>query len=390
MSLVPVEEQEEGTWIYLDGNHPNKQDAFASEEVWARREAARMRQIAIGKARPEYRRYVAEVPFHQREPADPSTPNPKDRVSKRQFDRALGDWRRRLHEYDAGHEEPRSSSEGPVQPGAMNRSFLGGESLPRHAGPPPKSPPRPETVGSALPQVSPSPVPQPPMDGGVVRLHLADQLPAPHATGQHVPSTQAQAEAAPHGAHVDFASAAAIGIAAAVTALTWQRQTTWPCDMLCDSSMMYVPHVEAANPMCDPRFMAQPPMMPSSAAPETPLRPQRGPVHMDDGETPPPVCPFWTQAAETFVPASGPTLGAVSEECERGTKLTYEDALSPTRKSQLTIPKEPMTPMTPPRTSRVPCSPSSVIQTPCPGWVVETPSPTSWMSRADFGGYPAY
>ncbi|CAK9026027.1 Glucose-6-phosphate isomerase [Durusdinium trenchii] len=254
------------------------------------------------------------------------------------------------------------------------------------------------------PQVSPSPVPQPPMDGGairneekrtereaepiggVVRLHLADQLPAPHATGQHVPSTQAQAEAAPHGAHVDFASAAAIGIAAAVTALTWQRQTTWPCDMLCDSSMMYVPHVEAANPMCDPRFMAQPPMMPSSAAPETPLRPQRGPVHMDDGETPPPVCPFWTQAAETFVPASGPTLGAVSEECERGTKLTYEDALSPTRKSQLTIPKEPMTPMTPPRTSRVPCSPSSVIQTPCPGWVVETPSPTSWMSRADFAG----
>eukprot|EP00913_Durusdinium_trenchii_P005751 g5365.t1 len=29
-------------------------------QVWARREAARMRQIAIGKARPEYRRYVAE------------------------------------------------------------------------------------------------------------------------------------------------------------------------------------------------------------------------------------------------------------------------------------------------------------------------------------------
>eukprot|EP00913_Durusdinium_trenchii_P032044 g30011.t1 len=79
--------------------------------------------------------------------------------------------------------------------------------------------------------------------------------------------------------------------------------------------------------MCDPRFMAQPPMMPSSAAPETPLRPQRGPVHMDDGETPPPVCPFWTQAAETFVPASGPTLGAVSEECERGTKLTYEERI---------------------------------------------------------------
>eukprot|EP00913_Durusdinium_trenchii_P029197 g27372.t1 len=125
-------------------------------------------------------------------------------------------------------------------------------------------PPRPETVGSALPQVSPSPVPQPPMDGGVVRLHLADQLPAPHATGQHVPSTQAQAEAAPHGAHVDFASAAAIGIAAAVTALTWQRQTTWPCDMLCDSSMMYAGSSRQTGRPCVGSWAIKPEQLKSS------------------------------------------------------------------------------------------------------------------------------
>ena len=89
-----------------------------------------MRQIAIGKARPEYRRYLAEVAVHAREPvaasavelethlseAHPSTPDPKDRVSKRQFDRALGDWRRRLHEFDAELDDARPS-EGPLQPG---------------------------------------------------------------------------------------------------------------------------------------------------------------------------------------------------------------------------------------------------------------------------------
>lgn len=60
-----------------------------------------MRQIMIGKARPEYRRYVVDVPPEQREPAQPSTPDPRARVSKRQFDRALSEWRRRLHEFDS-------------------------------------------------------------------------------------------------------------------------------------------------------------------------------------------------------------------------------------------------------------------------------------------------
>jgi len=409
---------------FVQQSAPPVQEEEDTEAVWVRREAARMRQIAIGKARPEYRRYLAEVPVNLREPVHPSTPNPKDRVSKRQFDRALGDWRRRLHEFDAelGFDDTRPpSSDGPVQPGAMSRtptqtSGLGGESslsLPRHAVPPPKSPPRPQEKSSmvTIPQVSPSLVPQHPppsqpplMDGGVVQLHLADQLPAP------VPQAQGPApmQAHPDPPQVDLASAAAIGVAAAMTAIFRGQcppcggcapPPSWTCEMPCDPNMMYVPHPmePAATMMCDAAsssFMAQPMM---NVAPETPLRGRQMP--MDDGETPPPVCPFWTQANSeaNFIPFQKAVLGAVTEECERGTKLTYEDAMSPCsgNRNHLSVPKEPMTPMTPMtpqrETRRVACSPSSVVQTPAPGWVVETPSPNSWLSRnMDFAPYPSW
>jgi len=79
-----------------------------SEATWTRREQARQRQIAIGKARPEYRRYVQEVPRDQRDSSHPQTPESKARVSKRQFDRTLSAWRCRLHEYDV----PRATVEG--------------------------------------------------------------------------------------------------------------------------------------------------------------------------------------------------------------------------------------------------------------------------------------
>jgi len=69
--------------------------------AWSRREAARIKQIQIGKSRPEYQRYLREVPHNRRSSSQPGTPDPRARVSKRQFDRALGDWRRRLHEFDA-------------------------------------------------------------------------------------------------------------------------------------------------------------------------------------------------------------------------------------------------------------------------------------------------
>mmetsp|Transcript_92867 Transcript_92867/g.160776 ORF Transcript_92867/g.160776 Transcript_92867/m.160776 type:complete len:421 (+) Transcript_92867:85-1347(+) len=72
-----------------------------SDSAWSRREAARLKQIQIGKARPEYQRYVREVPYSERRASQPSTPDPRARVSKRQFDRLLGDWRRRLHEFDS-------------------------------------------------------------------------------------------------------------------------------------------------------------------------------------------------------------------------------------------------------------------------------------------------
>lgn len=71
------------------------------ESAWQRRAQARLRQIHIGKARPEYRRYVHEIRPEDRTKSQPSTPDPYDRVSKRQFDRALGAWRRQLHDFDA-------------------------------------------------------------------------------------------------------------------------------------------------------------------------------------------------------------------------------------------------------------------------------------------------
>lgn len=71
------------------------------DPAWQRREVARNRQIQIGKARPEYRRYLSEMPKANRSPSQPLTPDPRARVSKRQFDRALGEWRRRLHDYDS-------------------------------------------------------------------------------------------------------------------------------------------------------------------------------------------------------------------------------------------------------------------------------------------------
>jgi len=84
------------------------EDGSGSDTTWTRREQARQRQIAIGKARPEYRRYAQEVPREIRDASHPSTPDPRARISKRQFDRTLSAWRCRLHEYDV----PRVAAEG--------------------------------------------------------------------------------------------------------------------------------------------------------------------------------------------------------------------------------------------------------------------------------------
>jgi len=216
-----------------------------NEATWARREAARMRQIMIGKARPEYRRYIQEVALDQRDPAQPSTPNPKDRVSKRQFDRALGDWRRRLHEFDSemGYSAAEGDSSPSVSPSAQTSASAqpmglaaqstsssrrrnrggsrGGMAIgeaadtPEQVPPPsapalplaastPQVPPLPGTSPSQLeaswtqgnavdtlgfesfPTVPPMPT-QPPMDG-IVQLRLADQLPEPACQSMSMPA----------------------------------------------------------------------------------------------------------------------------------------------------------------------------------------------------------
>lgn len=93
--------------------------------AWSRREAARQRQIMIGKARPEYQRYITRIPPECRSPSQPATPDPRARVSKRLFDRALGEWRRRLHEYDASpwsSWNTRSAHEWPSGPGPPSPS----------------------------------------------------------------------------------------------------------------------------------------------------------------------------------------------------------------------------------------------------------------------------
>jgi hypothetical protein len=85
--------------------------------VTARRVTARQRQVDIGKARPEYLRYLACVPKEQRTASRPQTPEPTAQVSKRTFDRMLSEWRRLLHEYDVLPIEAHtsSSSSGPSQ-----------------------------------------------------------------------------------------------------------------------------------------------------------------------------------------------------------------------------------------------------------------------------------
>lgn len=94
--------------------------------AWSRRELARQRQIMIGKARPEYRRYVTKIPPDCRSSSQPTTPDPRERVSKRQFDHSLSEWRRKLHEYDAspGSSWNDGSARGwPVNPGPSSPSL---------------------------------------------------------------------------------------------------------------------------------------------------------------------------------------------------------------------------------------------------------------------------
>lgn len=90
-----------------------EEDVAVSEECWPRRAVARLRQIKIGKSRPEYQWYDRAIPVPQRLPHHPATPDPHARISKRSFDRQLSQWRRSLHDFDASRlpeNEPSTSS----------------------------------------------------------------------------------------------------------------------------------------------------------------------------------------------------------------------------------------------------------------------------------------
>jgi len=87
-----------------------EEDPSRTTSVTARRAAARQRQVDIGKARSEYIRYESFVPKERRTPTRPRTPDPSARVSKRQFDRQLSEWRRLLHEYDDPNAPPEEES----------------------------------------------------------------------------------------------------------------------------------------------------------------------------------------------------------------------------------------------------------------------------------------
>ena len=65
---------------------------------------ARARQIDIGKKSQAYVCYAQTVPKAARGRFDPLTPDPKDRLSKKQFDNAVRQWKSRLHEWFAQHQ----------------------------------------------------------------------------------------------------------------------------------------------------------------------------------------------------------------------------------------------------------------------------------------------
>lgn len=281
-----------------------------SAEAWARREAARRRQIMIGKARPEYHRYIAEVPFHKRGAGRPVTPDPADRSSKRQFDRALGEWRRKLHEFDvegAGVLEVSGTNTGAVLHwiGAVSVNHQVQQETPqatpsprrRHRGSgrskrnsaqepatsenqssypplPPQEEPQPVQAQDYLQQVT---MPQPHVAVPVVQLRLADQFPEPPAMS--VPN------------HEDIQKDNAANLREPLALL---GQFPWPpLPMGPDAALKFLLAASSVGicpllPSCpdfSPTFAGQ--TQPASN-PATPCRPRNN-VDFNDGETPPPM-----------------------------------------------------------------------------------------------------
>jgi len=262
-----------------------------SEDSWARREAARRRQIMIGKARPEYQRYLAEVPVSQHGPGRPTTPDPADRSSKRCFDRALSEWRCKLHLLDA------EMGEAPEVSGAIAGAAFAAVSVQAEQDTPQASSTSRSShrrreqhrrnraqKRSSLVAVSQKEHPQqPPVAAqSKIRLQLADQLPWPPAMSATtvsngdvlidvlkgntatLPEPLLLALLGPRYCPDTAAATAAAAAAAAVRACCAPGWLSWPTS--------------------EPIGQTQP-----ASSPVTPCRPQNSMDFDDNDETPPPI-----------------------------------------------------------------------------------------------------
>lgn len=95
-------------------NSSKEQQEQEDEEEWQRRECARMKDIAIGKATAGYRNFLKHVGAERRSEGDPMTPDAKLRCSKAQFQRAYQKWRKQLHQYDTIEDESTAGTPPPA------------------------------------------------------------------------------------------------------------------------------------------------------------------------------------------------------------------------------------------------------------------------------------
>ncbi|CDJ34717.1 uncharacterized protein EMH_0066570 [Eimeria mitis] len=96
-------------------NSSKEQQEQEDEEEWHRRECARMKDIAIGKATAGYRNFLKRVGTERRSEGDPMTPDAKLRCSKAQFQRAYQKWRKQLHQYDTVEDEASAGTPSPAE-----------------------------------------------------------------------------------------------------------------------------------------------------------------------------------------------------------------------------------------------------------------------------------
>lgn len=96
-------------------NSSKEQQEQEDEEEWHRRECARMKDIAIGKATAGYRNFLKRVGTERRSEGDPMTPDAKLRCSKAQFQRAYQKWRKQLHQYDTVEDESSAGTPPPAE-----------------------------------------------------------------------------------------------------------------------------------------------------------------------------------------------------------------------------------------------------------------------------------